>query len=91
MFSGTARGCGWQKIGAVINLGAYYLLGIPCSVILAFVYHFGGKGLWTGIIVALFFQALALFVVTLRTNWENDSKKANDRVYRAVILDNSST
>lgn len=91
VFSGTARGCGWQKIGAVINLGAYYLLGIPCSVILAFVYHFGGKGLWTGIIVALFFQALALFVVTLRTNWENDSKKANDRVYRAVILHNSST
>lgn len=40
---GTARGCGWQKIGAVINLGAYYLLGIPCSVILAFVYNFGGK------------------------------------------------
>ncbi|KAJ6993942.1 protein DETOXIFICATION 16 [Populus alba] len=91
VFSGTARGCGWQKIGAVINLGAYYLLGIPCSVILAFVYNFGGKGLWTGIIVALFFQALALFVVTLRTNWEKDSKKAHDRVYRAVILDNSST
>ncbi|KAJ6362207.1 hypothetical protein OIU78_002586 [Salix suchowensis] len=91
VFSGTARGCGWQKIGAAINLGAYYLLGIPCSVILAFVYHFGGEGLWTGLIVALVFQALALLVIILRTSWEKESKKAGDRVYRAVILENSST
>ncbi|KAK3437712.1 hypothetical protein EUGRSUZ_C02272 [Eucalyptus grandis] len=48
VLSGIARGCGWQKIGAVINLGAYYLLGIPVAVFLAFVCHFGGKGLWDG-------------------------------------------
>ncbi|KAG5243661.1 protein DETOXIFICATION [Salix suchowensis] len=79
VFSGTARGCGWQKIGAAINLGAYYLLGIPCSVILAFVYHFGGsllkyglQGLWAGLIVALVFQALALLVIILRTSWEKE-------------------
>lgn len=40
---GTARGCGWQKIGAYINLGAYYLVGIPSALLLAFVYDFGGK------------------------------------------------
>ncbi|CAK7344570.1 unnamed protein product [Dovyalis caffra] len=91
VFSGTARGCGWQKIGAIINLGAYYLLGIPCSVLLAFVYHFEGKGLWTGIIIALVFQASALSIITLRTNWENESKKASNRVYHAVVLENSST
>ncbi|EEF25312.1 conserved hypothetical protein, partial [Ricinus communis] len=66
------RGCGWQKIGAIINLGAYYLVGIPCSVVLAFVYHVGGKGLWTGLIVALVFQALGLLAITLRTNWEKE-------------------
>ncbi|GMP47946.1 hypothetical protein CsSME_00015477 [Camellia sinensis var. sinensis] len=45
VLSGIARGCGWQKIGAFANLGAYYLIGIPVGVLLAFVYHTGGKTL----------------------------------------------
>lgn len=81
VLSGTARGCGWQKIAAVVNLGAYYLLGLPFGIILAFVFHIGGKGLWTGIIVALFAQALLLLVVALRTDWEKEAKKAAERVH----------
>ncbi|KAH0649786.1 hypothetical protein KY284_029698 [Solanum tuberosum] len=85
VLSGTARGCGWQKIGAVVNLGAYYLFGIPAGVILAFVYHIGGKGLWLGITLALFAQALLLFVVTLQTNWEKEANKAADRVAPELV------
>ncbi|XVE80023.1 hypothetical protein DITRI_Ditri14bG0105500 [Diplodiscus trichospermus] len=81
VLAGAARGCGWQRIGALINLGAYYLMGIPSSIILAFLYHLGGKGLWTGLIVALFVQASALAIVTLSTKWEQEAKKAIDRVY----------
>ncbi|XVF34260.1 hypothetical protein REPUB_Repub18cG0044000 [Reevesia pubescens] len=81
VLTGAARGCGWQRIGALINLGAYYLMGIPSSIILAFVYHLGGKGLWTGLIVALFVQASSLAIVTLSTKWEQEAKKATDRVY----------
>ena len=40
---GTARGCGWQKIAALINLGAYYIVGVPSAVLLAFVFKLGGK------------------------------------------------
>ncbi|KAK8521342.1 hypothetical protein V6N13_077451 [Hibiscus sabdariffa] len=76
VLTGVARGCGWQKIGAMINLGAYHLIGIPSSIILAFVYHLGGKGLWTGLIVALFVQASCLAIVTLRTKWEEEAKNA---------------
>ncbi|XP_006359543.1 protein DETOXIFICATION 16-like [Solanum tuberosum] len=89
VLSGTARGCGWQKTGALVNLGAYYLFGIPAGVILAFVYHLGGKGLWLGITLALFAQALLLLIVTLRTNWEKEAKKAADRV-TPVLLDSDS-
>ncbi|KAH1075615.1 hypothetical protein J1N35_027943 [Gossypium stocksii] len=39
--SGIVRGCGWQKIGAYINLGSYYLVGIPLAIVLAFVFHIG--------------------------------------------------
>ncbi|XP_047271014.1 protein DETOXIFICATION 16-like isoform X1 [Capsicum annuum] len=80
VLSGTARGCGWQKIGSFVNLGAYYLFGIPAGVILAFVYHFGGMGLWFGITLALFAQALLLLIVTLRTNWEKEAKTTADTV-----------
>ncbi|KAL6331916.1 hypothetical protein AAG906_020265 [Vitis piasezkii] len=73
VLSGVVRGSGKQKIGALVNLGAYYLAGIPSGALLAFVYHIGGKGLWTGIIVSLFMQALFL------------AKKATDRVYDSMV------
>ncbi|MFQ6667703.1 hypothetical protein Gotur_033623, partial [Gossypium turneri] len=41
VLSGIVRGCGWQKIGAYINLGSYYLVGIPSSIVLAFLFHIG--------------------------------------------------
>ncbi|XP_038687660.1 protein DETOXIFICATION 16-like [Tripterygium wilfordii] len=81
VLSGTARGCGWQKIGAYVNLGSYYLVGIPSAVLLGFVFHVGGKGLWFGIICALVVQVLSLFIITIRTNWDEQAKKATDRVY----------
>lgn len=43
VFLGVVRGCGRQKIGAYINLGSYYIVGIPCAVLFAFVLHIGGK------------------------------------------------
>ncbi|KAG9137387.1 hypothetical protein Leryth_017715 [Lithospermum erythrorhizon] len=80
ILSGNARGCGWQKIGAIVNLGSYYLLGIPTGILLAFTYHIGGKGLWIGITVALFAQTSILLIITLRTNWVKEAAKASARV-----------
>ncbi|GAB2224952.1 hypothetical protein Droror1_Dr00005733 [Drosera rotundifolia] len=85
VLSGTARGCGRQKIGAFVNLGAYYLVGIPCAVLLAFHYHLGGKGLWIGITAALVVQASLFIVVTLRTDWEMEGKKASYRVQDSTV------
>ncbi|KAL5735149.1 hypothetical protein ACOSP7_033010 [Xanthoceras sorbifolium] len=85
VLSGTARGCGWQKIGAFVNLGSYYLVGIPSAIVLGFVLHIGGKGLWLGIICALVVQVSSLFIITIRTNWEQEAKKAMERVYDSVI------
>ena len=41
--AGTIRGSGRQKIGAIANLAAYYLMGFPTAILLAFSYHIGGK------------------------------------------------
>ncbi|KAM7272693.1 hypothetical protein ACFE04_027356 [Oxalis oulophora] len=80
VLSGVARGCGWQKIGAYVNLAAYYLFGLPCAIILTFFYNFGGKGLWIGITCGSFVQAIVLLTITIRTKWEEEAKKAKKRV-----------
>ncbi|XP_042000523.1 protein DETOXIFICATION 16-like [Salvia splendens] len=85
VLSGAVRGCGWQKMGAFINLGSYYLVGIPLSILLAFVAHIGGKGLWMGIICALVVQVFCLSIIMLRTNWEHQTNKAKERVYNSTI------
>ncbi|XP_028091224.1 protein DETOXIFICATION 16-like [Camellia sinensis] len=85
VLSGAVRGCGWQKVGAFVNLGSYYLVGIPSALLLAFVIHVGGRGLWLGIICALIVQVLSLLIITLRTNWEQEAKKATERVYDSII------
>ncbi|RVW17017.1 Protein detoxification 14 [Vitis vinifera] len=46
---GFFLGCGWQHIGAFINLGAFYLCGIPVAATLAFWLQLRGRGLWIGI------------------------------------------
>ncbi|KAK7251700.1 hypothetical protein RIF29_35123 [Crotalaria pallida] len=85
VLSGTARGCGLQKIGAYINLGSYYLVGVPSAILLGFVLHLGGKGLWLGIICAGFVQVLSLVIVIARINWEQEAKNATKRVNDSVI------
>ncbi|KAJ4870795.1 MATE efflux family protein [Raphanus sativus] len=80
VLSGVARGCGWQKIGACVNLGSYYLVGVPLGLLLGFHLHLGGRGLWLGIVTALIVQVLSLSTITLVTNWDKEAKKAKDRV-----------
>ncbi|XP_051114959.1 protein DETOXIFICATION 16 isoform X2 [Andrographis paniculata] len=79
VLSGIIRGCGWQKIGAFINLGSYYLVGMPMAALLAFVLGIGGKGLWLGIVSALLVQVVSLFAMISRTNWEHEAQRARER------------
>jgi Na+-driven multidrug efflux pump len=38
---GVAIGAWWQKYVAYIDLGCYYLIGLPLGFLLGFVYQFG--------------------------------------------------
>ncbi|KAH9650395.1 protein DETOXIFICATION 12 [Citrus sinensis] len=64
VFSGVARVCGWQNIAAFVNLGAYYLCGVPTAAILGFWLKFRGRGLWIGIQAGAFTQTLLLGIIT---------------------------
>lgn len=82
VLSGVARGCGWQDIGAYINLGAYYVCGIPVAATLGFYAHLRGKGLWIGIQIGSFVQTALLIIVTTCTDWDKQADRARDRIFR---------
>ncbi|XP_024192065.1 protein DETOXIFICATION 12 isoform X1 [Rosa chinensis] len=87
VLSGIARGCGWQHIGAYINLAAFYIFGIPIAALLAFWIQLGGRGLWIGIQVGAFVQTILLSFVTTCTNWDKQAHKARARIYEGSSLE----
>uniref|UniRef100_A0ACD5XHB1 Uncharacterized protein n=1 Tax=Avena sativa TaxID=4498 RepID=A0ACD5XHB1_AVESA len=84
--SGVLTGSGKQTIGAVVNLGAFYLLGIPMAVLLAFVFHLNGMGLWLGIVCGSFTKLVLLVFIAWCIDWEKEAEKANDRVFSSSLL-----
>ncbi|KAG6491052.1 protein DETOXIFICATION 10-like [Zingiber officinale] len=86
ILSGVARGSGCQHLGAYVNLGAFYLVGIPVSILLGFALHLRGKGLWVGIMCGSITQSILLAVLTSFTNWEHQVKLARERVLHEDYL-----
>ncbi|CAN6293829.1 unnamed protein product [Urochloa humidicola] len=83
--SGVLTGCGKQKIGAAVNLGAFYLLGIPMAVLLAFIFHLNGMGLWLGIVTGSVTKLLFLLFISCSIDWDKEAVKANDRVLSSSL------
>lgn len=84
VLSGVARGCGWQTVGAAASLGAFYVVGLPTAVVLAFEYAFNGRGLWFGMIVGIVTQSITLLVMTGTTDWHQQAEGALLRVYSSA-------
>ena len=89
-------GSGWQNIGAYVNLEAYYLVGVPVGLVLAFVVHLKGKGLWIGILTGSTVEAFLLALKTIFTNWEKHvtrtkKKKTYLSIYLVLFLHLSTT
>lgn len=82
VLSGIARGCGWQHIGAFVNLGAFYLFGIPIAAALGFWVQMRGMGLWIGILSGATVQTILLSIITTCTSWEQLARKARQRIFR---------
>nr|GEY39220.1 protein DETOXIFICATION 40-like [Tanacetum cinerariifolium] len=43
VLSGVAVGCGWQAYVAYVNIGCYYVVGIPLGFLLGFYFDLGVK------------------------------------------------
>jgi MATE family multidrug resistance protein len=68
----VAVGCGWQQFVAYVNIGCYYIVGVPLGVLLGFVFKLGVKGIWGGMLGGTCMQTAILVWVTLRTDWNNE-------------------
>nr|POF25951.1 protein detoxification 39 [Quercus suber] len=79
-FTGVAVGCGWQAFVAYVNVGCYYIIGIPLGAVLGFKFDLGAKGIWSGMIGGTFIQTLILIWFTSRTDWTKEVEKAKKRL-----------
>ncbi|KAG5528006.1 hypothetical protein RHGRI_028813 [Rhododendron griersonianum] len=86
ILSGIARGSGWQHIGAYVNFGAYYLVGIPLAIVLGFLRNLRGEGIWGGIVTGTILQVILLTSATCLTNWQEQANKARERIFKGRIL-----
>lgn len=74
---GILRGTARPAVGARINLGSFYFVGIPVAVGLAFFYNVGFTGLWIGLLSAQFACVVSvLYSVLVQTDWQGEALKA---------------
>uniref|UniRef100_M4E4L7 Protein DETOXIFICATION n=1 Tax=Brassica campestris TaxID=3711 RepID=M4E4L7_BRACM len=70
VLSGVARGCGWQRVVTLINLGTFYLIGMPIAAFCGFKLKLYAKGLWIGMVIGIFCQCSSLLLMTIFRKWK---------------------
>ncbi|KAF3448486.1 hypothetical protein FNV43_RR09199 [Rhamnella rubrinervis] len=73
---GALRGTARPKLGANINLGCFYMVGMPVAVWLSFFAGFDFRGLWFGLLAAQGSCVVTMLFVLARTNWEVQAERA---------------
>ncbi|KAG5232906.1 protein TRANSPARENT TESTA [Salix suchowensis] len=85
VLSGVAIGAGVQSMVAFVNLGSYYVIGLPVGILLGYVAHLQVTGLWVGLLSGVVVQTLLLSYLTWRIDWEEQVNKASERLGRFFI------
>lgn len=80
VLSGVAVGAGWQVRVAIINVGCYYLVGIPMGILLGFKLKHGTMGIWMGMLSGTFLQMSILLATIFTTKWDKQAALAEVRM-----------
>ncbi|PON58374.1 Multi antimicrobial extrusion protein [Parasponia andersonii] len=84
---GVLRGTARPSLGANINLGCFYLVGMPVAIWLSFYAGFDFKGLWLGLLAAQGSCVVTMLFVLARTNWELQAQRAKELTGTITIED----
>ncbi|KAE8038676.1 hypothetical protein FH972_011157 [Carpinus fangiana] len=71
VLSGVAIGAGFQGTVAFINIGSYYVFGVPLALLLGYVADLQAKGLWIGLLAGVLMQTFVLSIVIWRLDWDD--------------------
>ncbi|XP_038875791.1 protein DETOXIFICATION 49-like [Benincasa hispida] len=82
---GVLRGTARPKLGANINLGCFYMVGMPVAIWLSFYAGWDFKGLWIGLLAAQGSCAITMLMVLVRTNWEEQAERAKELTRNGVV------
>ncbi|CAD6212323.1 unnamed protein product [Miscanthus lutarioriparius] len=80
VLSGVAVGAGWQVPVAFINVGCYYLVGIPMGILFGFKLKHGTMGIWIGMLTGTFLQMSILLAIIFTTKWDKQAALAEVRM-----------
>ncbi|XP_062119545.1 protein DETOXIFICATION 49-like [Humulus lupulus] len=75
---GVLRGTAQPSLGANINLGCFYLVGMPVAIWLSFYAGFDFTGLWLGLLAAQGSCVVTMLFVLTRTDWELHAQRAKE-------------
>lgn len=78
--SGVAIGAGWQGLIAYVNIGCYYIFGVPLGLFLGYTLDMRVKGIWYGMVAGTAVQTVILFWIVYRTNWDKEASIAAKRI-----------
>ncbi|KAK7275879.1 hypothetical protein RIF29_17005 [Crotalaria pallida] len=88
---GVLRGSARPIIGANINLGSFYLVGMPVAILLGFVAKMGFAGLWLGLLAAQASCAGLMLFVLSRTDWNVQIERAKEITKTSTISTTATT
>ncbi|XP_053561380.1 multidrug and toxin extrusion protein 1-like [Bombina bombina] len=77
--SGVLRGIGRQKIGAIIFVIGYYLIGLPIAAALMFGGKVGIKGFWSGMTLCGIFLTVFFITYLFKMSWNDVCYEAQRR------------
>jgi len=81
--NGVVRGCGRQRVAAIINLVGYYVLSLPVGISLSYKWGagLGVMGFWLGLLLAqTVISLLLLFYQFFVINWDKEVDLAKQRL-----------
>ncbi|XP_057437801.1 protein DETOXIFICATION 21-like [Lotus japonicus] len=89
VLSGVAVGAGWQSTVAYVNIGCYYIIGIPVGIVLGKVIHWQVKGIWIGMLIGTLIQTIVLTIITYKTDWDEQVNIARARISKWSKVDST--